>query len=236
MNDRRRSDDLVDLTLKLPSHALTFPGDRAMTVDGPWSHVPGGVREYCYDLSFSTQVGTHVQGAHYFLSDGKRILDYPLSRFEGPAHVVDCPHRRIEFATLREQLPKPPWDQLMLLLRTGYSARLLERWLAGGALTFDDLQDKPGLSVEAAQGLLENGLRFLGIDAPGIERYPSDDHAVNVLFCKHDVILLENLVRLEALPTTGAWLSCFPLPVEGVEGTPCRAVARLRGKAVSAGG
>ncbi|HKH48657.1 MAG TPA: cyclase family protein [Thermoanaerobaculia bacterium] len=222
--------DLIDLSLELNEDGNFFPGDSAPQVrGGPFSFVPGAHPEFVYEVELSTQAGTHVQGQHYFVADGKKIDQYPLARFEGPARVVDCRGaNRIEVDFLRRALPEDRLDSLMLLFFTGFTAEILARKLArGGLLRLDDLADKPGLTAEGAQFLLERGARFLGIDSVGFEPYPTTDHAINRLLCAHDVLLLENLTRLELVPATGAWLECFPLPLAGVEGTPCRAIVKV---------
>ena len=221
--------DLIDLSLELNEDGIFVPGDCAPKVRGPFSFVPGEHREFVYEVEMSTQAGTHIQGQHYFVEDGKKIQQYPLDRFEGPARVVDCRGtNRIEADFLRRALPETRLDALMLLFLTGFTAELLARKSTrGGPLVFDDLADKPGLTAEAAYFLVEHGARFLGIDSVGFEPYPTNDHAINRLLCAHDVLLLENLTRLELVPETGAWLECFPLPLPGVEGTPCRAIVKI---------
>jgi len=221
--------DIIDLSLELNEAGIFFPGDCAPKVQGPFSFVPGEHREFVYEVEMSTQAGTHVQGQHYFVEDGKKIQQYPLARFEGPARVVDCRGRnRIDEGFLRRTLPETRLDSLMLLFFTGFTAELLARKSARrGGLRIDDLADKPGLTAGGANFLLERGARFLGIDSVGFEPHPTSDHAINRLLCAHDVLLLENLTRLELVPKTGAWLECFPLPLPGVEGTPCRAIVKV---------
>jgi kynurenine formamidase len=220
--------EIVDLSLPLNEAGIFFPGDRAPEVRGPFSFVPGEHREFVYEVEMSTQAGTHIQGQHYFIEEGKRIEEYPLARFEGPARVVDCRGlQRIEADFLGRALPDLHLDAWMLLFFTGFTAELLARKSArGGLLDLVDLADKPGLTADGASFLLERGARFLGIDSVGFEPHPTQDHAINRLLCRHDVLLLENLTRLELVPETGAWLECFPLPLAGVEGTPCRAIAK----------
>jgi arylformamidase len=219
----------IDVSLRLPEEALTFLGDTPVGVDGPYSHVPGEVREFCYALSMSTQSGTHVQGAHYFREDGKTIDQYDLARFEGPCHVLDCVGRRvIDRDFLLVSLPAGDLSDLILLFHTGFIETLLaSRSGPERRLGEEVLREKPGLTLEAAGLLVERGCRLLGIDSVGFELYPTQTHAVNRLLCEHDVLLLENLRHLDRLPREGGWLECFPLPIAGVEGTPCRAIVKI---------
>jgi arylformamidase len=220
---------VIDVSLRLPGEALTFLGDTPVGVEGPYSHVPGEVREFCYALSMSTQSGTHIQGSHYFREDGKTIDQYDLSRFEGPCHVLSCVGvREIDRDFLESALPAGDLSDLSLLFHTGFIEVLLAR-RSGRDLRLGEevLREKPGLTLEAAGLLIERGCRLLGIDSVGFELYPTQSHAVNRLLCEHDVLLLENLRHLDRLPKDGAWLECFPLPIAGVEGTPCRALVKV---------
>lgn len=215
-----------DLSLPMPAASISFPGDIPFKVEGPKSFVPGSDREYCYSLSLSTQTGTHVQGSHYFIANGKRIDEYPLCRFEGPALVLDCiGMREINAGFLMNCLPGD-MTGIFLLLHTGYINHLIDIW-SRRLLQPQDLDNKPGLTLNAARLITERKISLLGIDSTGFELYPTEGHPVNRWLCEHDVLLLENLYGLEHLPREGAWIECLPLPVAGVEGTPCRAIAKI---------
>jgi arylformamidase len=234
MMEISRPYEIVDVSMPLPDEGLSFPGDRPVRVDGPFSHVMGHVREFCYTIAMSTQAGTHVQGGHYFRESGRRIDAYALHAFEGPAIFVDCSRRVIERSDLVPSLGDTDLGTAKLVLRTGYSRILVEEWRRTGSIPDELLLNKPGLTVDAARWLLDRGASFLGIDAPGFELYPTEDHRVNQLLCEREALLLENLTNLDRLPRSGCWIEFFPLPVVGVEGTPCRAIVKVPG-AASAG-
>ena len=221
--------DIVDVSLALNREPVVFPGDTAPRVDGPHSFVAGENREFVYELTMSTQSGTHIQGQHYFQRDGKRLEDYPLGRFEGPALVVDCRGAsRIDADLLERELPARDLASWRILFHTGYIETLLRRSAdRGGRLRAEDIADKPGLTGDGAELLVGRGASFLGIDSVGFEPYPTADHAINRRLGEHDVLLLENLIHLEKVPRIGGWLECFPLPLAGVEGTPCRAIVKI---------
>lgn len=219
--------ELIDLSVD--AAAFTFPGDPPATATGPLNRVTGANPEYVYDLALCSQSGTHVQGPHYFMADGRRIDAFGLEAFCGRACVVDAPARGrdTDVATLRQQLPAGPLE--VVLLRTGH----MDELAAGLAL---EPSTRPGLSGEAARYLAETrGVRLLGIDSVGLESLSSRNYEVNRYLCERGVLLLEGLVGLHRLPRDGAYLEAFPLKLAGVEGTPCRAVARVP-RAASGGG
>ncbi|MEY7847955.1 cyclase family protein [Natrarchaeobius sp. A-rgal3] len=211
---------LVDVSM--PMDGFDFAGDQPFEVTGPFDRVSGSNPEYVYDLGLSTQTGTHVQGAHYFAEDGKRIGEYSLERFEGRAACIDLEKRGVDATVddLEAALGSGPLPDGMLILRTGHMEEVLET----GVL---DADSRPGLSLEAARWLVEEkDLELLAIDSVGVESRDTRNYEVNVYLGEQDVLILEGLVNLDSIGETEVWLEAFPLKVRDVEGTPCRAVVK----------
>ena len=216
---------LIDLSLPLSAGSVHFPGDPPVELDGPYNALEGPVREYCYRLHLPTQAGTHIQGPHYFLAAGRPIDSFPIERFEGPAYVLDV--RGLPLFTPQSLAPLAGVDLCgaVVLFHSGYMARLLAATTPGELAALVDT--KPGLSLDAAIELAGRGVSMLGIDSVGLEPGGDLSYPVNRCLCEREVLILEGLTNLDRLPPAGAWVEAFPLPVPGVEGTPCRAVARL---------
>ena len=209
---------LFDVTQGM--EAFRFPGNPGLEVRGPFNRVEGEVREYVYDLSFCSQTGTHVQGAHYFLPRGDRIEAYPLESFSGSCAVVDLTRRGedTEAEELESLLDPAVWDCPALVFRTGHTEELL------------DTARRPGLSPAAARLLTERGrFRLVGIDSVGLESRRSRSFEVCRHFGAAGVLLLEGLAGLGRLEGRYGLLQAFPLKIRGVEGTPCRAVIWQKG-------
>ena len=201
-----------------------FPGDQPLTLDGPHNFLSGSNPEYIYTITMESQSGTHIQGPHYFLADGARIDSYPISRFEGPAHVIDLIKRGADTTAdeLRRLLGDLDLAGGILVLRTGHMAELI-----GGAVL--ESSTRPGLSLDAARYLVEDkGIAMIAIDSVGVESRETSNYEVNVYLCEHGVLILECLVNLESITGDELWLEAFPLKIRGVEGTPCRAIVRQR--------
>lgn len=216
---------LIDLSLPLSAGAVHFPGDPPVQVEGPYNALAGPAREYCYRLHLPTQAGTHIQGPHYFLAEGRPIGAFPLERFEGPAYVLDV--RGLPLFTPRSLAPLAGVDLCgaIVLFDSGYMARLLAASTPAELARL--VAAKPGLSLDAAIELAGRGVSMLGIDSAGLEPGGDPSYPVNRYLCEREVLILEGLANLDQLPPAGAWVEAFPLPVAGVEGTPCRAVARV---------
>ncbi len=202
--------------------AFDFDGDQPFEISGPFNRVAGSNPEYVYDLELSTQTGTHIQGAHYFDESGTRIEEYPLQRFEGRAHLCDIDERGVDTtaAFFRSRFDDVALADAILILRTGHMADVIER----GEL---DPTDRPGLSPGAARYLVEEKqLSMIAIDSVGVESRETENFEVNVYLGKHDVLILEGLMNLDAITATAVFLEAFPLKIPGVEGTPCRAIIK----------
>ncbi|NLH95181.1 MAG: hypothetical protein GX449_03860 [Synergistaceae bacterium] len=213
---------LVDVSQGMEE--FVFPGNPAVEKKGPFNRVPGKNREFVYDLSLCTQSGTHIQGPHYFLEKGRTIDRFPLEDFEGPCVIVDLEKRGTDTtAEELERLIRPRERKLpVLILRTGH----MEEVLASGVL---DSSRRPGLSLEAAFFLTEKtSFRMIGIDSVGLESRNTENFEVNLHFCRRGMLILEGLVNLFAVKRRHAYLYAFPLKLRGVEGTPCRAVLRVK--------
>ena len=220
---------IVDLSMKMEDNMFTFPGNKPFQVIGPYSAVSGKNREYCYELGFTTQTGTHIQGSHYFLRDGKTIDTYPLEIFEGEIIKVDLVgETEINNNILIERLglEKNLVDKAVLL-HTGYMEYLIEEMILNKRISISDaIKNKPGLTLDGAKFLTSKKPKILGIDSFGFEPSTSIDFEVNHYLCEKDIVILEGLVNLGSV-FNGAWLEAFPLSISGVEGTPCRAIARI---------
>jgi kynurenine formamidase len=211
---------LVDISMGMDE--FVFPGDSPVVVDGPFDVVGTENPEWVYQFCAPTQAGTHVQGPHYFLEHGPRIDSYPLSRFEGWAHLVEMPQRGadIDSEDLRCQLGSVEIAGDIVMFRSGH----MDELVAGAPL---ESHTRPGLSLAGAQWLIDRNIAMVAIDSVGIESRSTRNFEVNVMLCENDVLILEGLVNLRSITTESVWLTAYPLKLSGVEGTPVRAAVKI---------
>ena len=223
------ADKIIDISVKLEPKMFTFPGNTPFTAKGPYSAVSGKYREFCYELTMTTQTGTHIQGPHYFLSDGKTIDSYPLDYFEGEIILIDVEGvSRIDDELLHSRIGNKAIDSgKVIILKTGFMDKVIKTIQEDQEPKIDKImQQKPGVSLSGAKFIAGLAPKMLGIDSFGFEIPGSVDFEVNHYFCQQNILLLEGLVNLNN-EMTGAWLEAFPLPIPGVEGTPCRAIVKM---------
>ncbi len=201
---------------------FTFHGDQAFISKGPFNRVCGKNPEFVYDFKLCSQSGTHIQGPHYFLKRGRKIDTYPLSTFEGAALIIDIEKRGVDttVAELTAKIGNDKTEDNIIVFRTGHMEELIQ---AG----FIDPARRPGLSLEAAAYLVEVcRVKMVAIDSIGVESRVTNNYEVNRYLCEQGVLILEGLVNLQHVKSRHVFLEAFPLKIQGVEGTPCRAVIK----------
>ncbi|MEU4595909.1 cyclase family protein [Nocardia sp. NPDC023988] len=213
---------LIDLTRPIHTGMPVFPGDPEVLLEPALRAATDGVNVLRVHLG--SQSGTHVDAPAH-LDDSLPTLDQlPLERFVGPARIVDArsaPARTAIGPTLFDvDLPAAT----IVLIATGWASR----WGTPDYFTH------PYLHPEAAQLLVDKGIRTIGIDAPSIDPSGVDDSDLPAhrILCGAHAVIAENLTALDELSNAQAAgesieVSLFPLPLRGADGAPIRAVARI---------
>lgn len=209
--------NIIDISMNMRD--FVYPGDPDCRVKGPFNRVSGSNQQFVYDLDISTQSGTHIQGPHYFLKEGRKIDEFTLDRFMGDAIVVDLNNRGVDtdLQEMKKLVAPEEAHNKIIIFRTGHMEELIESKI------LDPLR-RPGLSLESAKYLAEEvGVKMIAIDSVGIESRVTKNYEVNVYLCSKEILLLECLTNLSAIKSRHVWLSAVPIRIDKVEGAPCRA-------------
>lgn len=183
--------------------------------------------------------GTHLDAPAHF-AEGKRTADQvPVRQLIAPGVVIDVarqaasdPDYRLTVAdvtaweTRNGRIP----EGAIVLLRTGWGSRWPDRKRYLGDDTPGDASNLhfPSYGKEAADLLVrERKVGALGVDTASIDHGPSKDFPVHQTAAADEVVGLENLMNLDRLPETGAWIVALPMKIAGGSGGPVRAVALL---------
>ncbi|MFI6480203.1 cyclase family protein [Nonomuraea sp. NPDC050663] len=210
---------LIDLSVPITSGMPVYPGDPEVLVTPALTVAADGVNVLA--LHLGSQSGTHVD-APFHIDDSLPDLDeLPLSRFMGPAVVVDVrgmPPRSAIPASAFSEVP----PDVLVLVATGWSAYWgTERYL-----------EHPYLSWGAAALLVARRTRAVAIDALSVDPTPAQAFPAHRELCGAHVVIGENLTNLE--PVIAAQragrpieLSLLPIKIDSADGAPVRAVARV---------
>ena len=165
----------------------------------------------------SPHVGTHADAPMHVDSAWGASETLPADVFVGACVVIALPADYpvsvdISVATLSGLLG----DQttMRVLVRTGYS-------VARGAFP----EAWPALSLDAAQWLLDRGMRLWGSDAPSADRRDSQSLPVHHALFGGGAYVLENLA-LDGVAPGQYELLAQPLAVHGADAAPVRALLR----------
>ncbi len=203
-----------DITMTFSSGMPNWPGNPAPEVTR-FRDMKEGDRNNMTSVAFHVHSGTHVDAPLHFVADGYPIEDMPLDVLIGPclvAHFPDVP------AITRDMLVDHPDigpGVERLLLRTVNSDRF------GDAAEFRP--DFTALTPDAAQWLVEGGIRLLGNDYLSVERYKEPGNATHLAFLENEVILLEG-IDMRGIEPGRYELVCLPMKIGNAEGAPARAV------------
>jgi kynurenine formamidase len=232
---------LVDLSVTIaPDLPAIWPGNPALRLDPLLSYDgPEGVFNRL--MTADEHVGTHWDAPAHFLADYEQrglfaTEDVPLERLVAPAAVVDAtdlrdtaelgrsPRVTAERLAAFERAHGPLRSGDAVLLRTGWSD---DHYLAGRpfaeAVIAGEAAPWPALGDDACRLLVERDVGLVGFDAPSAGAF-DDVAAAHRILLAANVVLVENLIGLGALPPRGATFAFLPLKLAGGSGAPGRAI------------
>ncbi len=206
---------IIDLSHPLVPSMPVYPGTEPPEFTDVYTYGTDGFLEK--KITFYSHAGTHLDAPAHLFPGGKTLDAYPVDQFAGPAVVLRLTgtEGRIAVADLlpyEEELSRAAY----VLLYTGWS----HKW--GSPAYFSSY---PVLSPAAAGWLARFPLRGIGTDTPSLDAVGARGLPVHNIFLAKEILIVENLTRLDRIDGGRPLFCCFPLKMEGAEGSPVRAVA-----------
>jgi len=192
-----------------------YEGDPGIEIKA-WTALAKGDSSNVSFLHFGAHTGTHVDAPAHFIAGARRIDSLSLNTLIGPARVIRVPDEVIEIDP--GFLAKCDLDQVERVL---FHTRNSKFWSEGFRKDFTHL------SPEAAETLVNRGVKLVGTDYLSIEKFHSGHHRTHLALLSKDVIIVEGL-NLTDVEAGDYELICLPLRIgEGSgDGSPARAVLR----------
>ena len=203
---------IVDLSFPLSGATPVFPGDPPVAVSVVRS-IDRGDPYRLSRLQLGSHAGTHLDAPSHFLRDGVPVDQVDLALLNGPAEVLEIPDGSAAIGV--GALASLPPGTTRVLFRTSNS----RRWAK--ASTF--FPDFVAVAPEAADALVDRGVRLVGVDGLSVENDPGGTFPVHHRLLAAGTWILEGL-RLDGVPPGVHELRCLPLRLAGLDGSPCRAV------------
>src|SRR5208337_2559315 len=214
---------ITDLSLTLEEGMMTFPTHWHPVVEITILGRHGVEGRETRKLVLGTHVGTHADAPLHFIPKAKGIDQVPLDVLVGAARVLNftpCqPLQVIDVPQLQEKLGgRVP---ARIILRTDWSEHF-------GQMPF--YTQYPFLSENAAQWLVENGVRLIAMDTPSPDnpahsRGTAKDSPNHKVLLGAGVVLVEYLTNLKSMTASEVELIVMPLKLKGCDGSPARCVA-----------
>lgn len=211
--------DWIDVSLRVSSQMLTWPGDPPAVVRRT-SNMAAGDSANVSELILGSHTGTHVDAPVHFIDGATGVDAIPFDAMIGDVYVADA--RGLEGALDGrdlETLGMPAGTQ-RLLIRSDNS----EIWR----------QRQPSfpesyvcLSPDGAAWCVDRELRAVGVDFLSVEQKGAQGHPTHVTLLSAGIAVIEGLDLGDIEP--GAYeLICMPLRLPGCDGSPARVALRPR--------
>lgn len=209
---------IYDLSVPLCAELPTYPGDPGIRIQD-WSRLANGDGANVSALSFGAHTGTHVDAPAHFIEGAKKVDALALDVLIGEAQVIEVPEEKRVIDEEFVAANCAPGTKRVL-----FKTRNSAFWTAD----FTEFRtDFTYLGLPAAQRLVQQGVKLVGIDYLSIEKFKSKEHEVHRALLSREVIIVEGL-NLTDVPAGKYELICLPLRLRSHlgDGAPARAVLR----------
>lgn len=204
----------LDVSVPLRDGMLHWPGDPPVGITRV-KDIDKGNSANLSLVSMGVHSGTHVDVPVHFIADGKGVDEVELSALVGRARVIEIRHA--ECITVDELRQNRVRRGERILFKTRNSSN---SWYEG---PFN--QDFVYLSDEAAQYLVDRGVRLAGADYLSMGSYRHGGRTVHRLLLSSGAYIVEGLNLFGIAP--GIYdMVCLPLKLVGGDGAPARAILR----------
>ena len=202
-----------DITLTISPDMIVWPGDPSVNVKR-LSSIASGDNANVSQISMSCHTGTHVDAPDHFLNNGKTVESLSLDLLIGRAYVLHLPDVNLITASVLMDADIPPRTRRLL-----FKTRNSDFW-ANGNKEFQT--DFVGISVDAAELLVDRNVKVVGIDYLSIAPF-KQGKPVHTILLDAGMVVIEGL-DLSRVSQGRYTLHCLPLKLGGADGAPTRAI------------
>jgi arylformamidase len=178
------------------------------------SSIASGDSSNVTQVSMSCHTGTHVDAPDHFLNNAKTVETLSLDLLVGRAYVLYLPNVNLITASILMDADIPPRTRRLL-----FKTRNSEYWASDKKVFQTDFV---GLSVDAAELLVDRNVRLVGIDYLSIAPY-KQGKPVHTILLDAGVVVVEGL-DLSKVSQGRYTLTCLPMKLGGSDGAPTRAI------------
>ena len=202
-----------DVTLTITPQMIVWPGDPPVIMNHI-SSIASGDSSNVSQISMSCHSGTHVDAPDHFLNNGRTVENLSLDLLVGRAYVLYLPDVNMITASILMEADIPPRTRRLL-----FKTKNSDYWAKGNK---EFQTDFVGLSVDAAELLVDRNVKLVGIDYLSVAPYKMGKQ-VHTILLNAGVVVIEGLDLSNVSPGRYT-LHCLPLKLGGADGAPTRAI------------
>jgi arylformamidase len=203
---------IYDITVPVSLDLPVYPGDPPVSVEKTAEISKGDVANVSF-LKLGTHTGTHVDAPHHFIDGGSTVDEIPPNLLIGRARVVEISAAVITAEVLGEF---DFAEDARVLFKTRNSYLWSEP-------SFE--KEFVYLTKDAAELLVENGVKVVGIDYLSVEKFGFEKPDVHTILLGSGAVIIEGL-DLREVEAGDYELICLPMKIKGGDGAPARVVLR----------
>jgi len=172
-------------------------------------------------IEMVTNTGTYLDCPFHRYANGKDLSEIAIAAMTDlDAIVVRAPHASAQ-AIGPEAFRDKEIRGRAVLVHTGWDVHWnTPQYYEGG----------PFLTAEAARYLRDCGVKLVGIDAHNIDDTRGGERPVHSILLGAEILIVEHLCNLDALPDEGFVFSATPPKFKGAGTFPVRAMAKLQSR------
>lgn len=203
---------IFDVTVPIKNFMPVWPGDPQVDIHLV-SFIEKGGEANVTSIQMSAHTGTHIDAPKHFINSGTAIEAMDLTTLLGEVEVIEIDIRVNQIDTLiLKKLERSRWPQRVIFKTNNSYLRLLEKDFF--------YQNFTALLPDAADYLVQNGVKLVGIDYLSIAPF-ENGYETHLILLKKEVIVIEGLNLADISP--GIYdLVALPILLEGADGAPAR--------------
>jgi arylformamidase len=204
---------IYDVSVPITSTMPIWPSDPPVKLTpNPHQSRDNTHRIEVTNVEMGSHSGTHIDAPWHFIDSGRRLNEIPLETLVGAATVFEIPN--VPSIGIREVENLPLDGVERILFKTENS----KHWADGKFY-----EQFVYLEPEAAQFLVDRGVKLVGIDYLSIDQYKSEKHPTHFALLGRNVVIVEGL-NLSRISAGNYQITALPLNLQDVDGAPTRVI------------
>ena len=201
----------IDLSHLIVDKMPTYPSDPDVSIIKEKNINNNGTLLHSFQMG--THTGTHLDAPAHVIPNSNTLNNFSLDSFSGLAIRIKL--NQFDF------LDKINYKIDGIIYDTGWYKKFKSPEIFFG-------KKRPIISKNFIDKCLARNIKFFGCDLPSVDKSGSVDKPVHNSLLKKNIILYECLTNLNKLPLSKPFeFYGFPLPLNNLDGSPVRAVAKI---------